>query len=133
MRIPVQPVASLDRGVLVEVQPVPAIAATRAPTAFAAISAGQPAPAAQAAQVPANAAAGTAAAAAAAPATGAQAAAAAQVVHGEDDPSRSPALSQFLDMIRGNSTEFEAQGRVLRLRQFLRGDVPPQVRQRGLL
>jgi hypothetical protein len=30
-------------------------------------------------------------------------------------------------MLRGSSTEFEARGRVLRLRQFLRADVGPRV------
>lgn len=41
--------------------------------------------------------------------------------------SQSPAFRAFLAMLRGSSTEFEAGGRVLRLRQFLRADVRPRV------
>ncbi|KAI3437870.1 hypothetical protein D9Q98_000316 [Chlorella vulgaris] len=43
------------------------------------------------------------------------------------DPMQSPAFRAFLAMLRGSSTEFEAGGRVLRLRQFLRADVRPRV------
>lgn len=39
----------------------------------------------------------------------------------------SPRFRQFLALIRSNCQEFEAQGRVLRLRQYLRADVGPQV------
>lgn len=35
---------------------------------------------------------------------------------------------RFLRMVRENSTEFEANGRVLRLKQYIKADVGPQVR-----
>ena len=41
--------------------------------------------------------------------------------------SSSPAFSRFLAMLRSGSPEFEAEGRVLRLRRYLRADVPPAV------
>jgi hypothetical protein len=46
---------------------------------------------------------------------------------GSGDPLQSPAFCRFLEMLRGNSMDFEAQGRVLRLRQYLRPDVGPRV------
>ena len=42
--------------------------------------------------------------------------------------ARSPALARFLELLRSSSTAFEAEGRVLRLRQYLRPDVGPEVR-----
>ncbi|GAB4819352.1 hypothetical protein N2152v2_006398 [Parachlorella kessleri] len=42
-------------------------------------------------------------------------------------PPASPAFARFLELLRCSSTEFEAEGRVLRLRRYLRADVPPYV------
>ncbi|KAL4422114.1 hypothetical protein ABPG77_003399 [Micractinium sp. CCAP 211/92] len=95
----VQQQDAAGKGVAVTVQAVSGISAAAAQAAFAAIQAG--------------------------PGEGAAVGAADGAVRG--DPQSSPHFSQLLALIRGSSHEFEAQGRVLRLRQYLRADVGPQV------
>jgi hypothetical protein len=38
---------------------------------------------------------------------------------------QSPSFKRLIDMIRSNSTEFEANGRVLRLKQYMIADARP--------
>lgn len=102
--------AEADEGVAVPLQEAAGISAPLAPAAFAAIQAKAPGDAADAAAAGASADACRAAGGA-----------------GSRDPLSSPHFRNLLAMIRGSSQEFEAQGRVLRLRQYLRSDVKPQV------
>lgn len=46
---------------------------------------------------------------------------------GQPGALASPAFARFLEMVRSGSCEFEADGRVLRLRRYLRADVGPAV------
>eukprot|EP00803_Ostreobium_quekettii_P003889 evm.model.scf_407EXC.2 EVM.evm.TU.scf_407EXC.2 scf_407EXC:14109-19988(-) len=43
------------------------------------------------------------------------------------DPLQIESVCRLCDMIRNNSTEFEAQGRILRLKQYLKADARPNV------
>ncbi|PSC70796.1 chlorophyll b reductase [Micractinium conductrix] len=112
-------------GVAVAVQPVAAVPAPAGPAVFASIQAEAAAGAAAAAAAILSA--PTAAAASPAAAAAAAAPAAAPDTAAFNPAQQSASFRRFLAMIRGDSHEFEAQGRVLRLRQYLRPDVGPRV------
>ena len=116
-------------GVAVAVQPVAAVPAPAGPAVFASIQAEAAAGAAAAAAAILSA--PTAAAASPAAAAAAAAPAAAPDTAAFNPAQQSASFRRFLAMIRGDSHEFEAQGRVLRLRQYLRPDVGPRVRPAG--